>query len=50
VTVGKAEPFQQRNPSVSIDELSAEQKSQAKQYVFWTAVAVVAGFVLFVVL
>jgi hypothetical protein len=32
-----------------MDELSAEQKKQAKQYVFWTAVAVVAGYVLFLV-
>jgi hypothetical protein len=29
------------------DELSAEQKKQAKQYIFWTALAVVGGYVIF---
>jgi hypothetical protein len=35
---------------MSKDELSAEQKKQAKQYVFWTIVAITCGYVFFFVL
>lgn len=35
---------------MSIDELSHEQRKQAKQYVFWTIVAIIGGYVLFFVL
>ncbi len=28
------------------DELSPKQKDQAKQFVFWTAVAIIGGFIL----
>jgi len=35
---------------VSRDDLSAEQKAIVKQYVFWTAFAVVAGYAVFVAL
>lgn len=35
---------------MSKDELSAEQKKQAKQYIFWTIVAIIGGYVLFFIL
>jgi hypothetical protein len=35
---------------MSTDDRSAEQKKQAKQYAFWTAVAIVAGYILFYVI
>jgi len=35
----------ERRSTVSIDELSAEQKQRAKQYVLWTAVVVIGGYV-----
>jgi len=34
---------------MSIDELSSEQKKQAKQYVLWTAIAVIGGYIIFFV-
>jgi hypothetical protein len=35
-----------KNENVSTDELGPEQKNQLKQFVFWTAVAIIGGFVL----
>ena len=35
---------------MSIDELSAEQKTKAKQFVFWNAVAIVGGYLILVVI
>jgi len=32
---------------MSTDELSSEQEKQVKQFVFWTAVAIIGGFVVF---
>jgi hypothetical protein len=36
--------------TMSIDDLSAEQKKQAKQYAFWTAVAIIGGYVILFVI
>jgi hypothetical protein len=35
---------------MSIDELDGDSREATKQYVFWTAVVLVFGFVVFVVL
>lgn len=41
---GTLNRFQEEYGSVSMDELSDEQRETAKQYFFWTSVAVVAGY------
>lgn len=47
---GRLNRVEEKYRVVSIDDLSAEQKDIVTQYLFWTAVAVVAGYVVLVVL
>ena len=42
--------FQEKCGAVSMDDIGPEQREMAKQYVFWTSVAVVAGYAILVVL
>lgn len=41
---GTLNRFQEEYGTVSMDELSDEQRETAKQYLLWTAIAVVAGY------
>jgi len=35
-----------KNEDMPTDELSSEQKNQLKQFVFWTIIAIIGGFVI----
>jgi hypothetical protein len=40
----------ERQEDMSKDQSGAEQRKQAKQWVFWTAVVLALGYIIFIVL